>query len=79
MNLDNQTIIKYYKQKYNIMNIDKIFDEQCIENLKSNNLIEFNEIVEPSDINDDGPLVLKPGATIKVIKTDLFSSDKIEE
>lgn len=74
-----EKIIKYYKQKYNIMNIDKIFDEQCIENLKSNNLIEFNEIVEPSDINDDGPLVLKPGATIKVIKTDLFSSDKIEE
>lgn len=54
-----ERILRYYKQKYNITDIDKIFDKKCIENLLSNKIIEPNDIYmsvgeASSKLNDIG-------------------------
>lgn len=41
-----EKILKYYKQKYDITDIDKIFDKKCIESLKSDSIIELEKITE---------------------------------
>ena len=45
-----EKIIRYYKQKYNITDIDKIFDKKCIESLRSDSVIEFDKDSELDDI-----------------------------
>lgn len=39
-------IVKYFKEKYNIVNTYHIFDEECIRNLLSDNTITSDDIVE---------------------------------
>lgn len=44
-----EKILKYNKDKYNITDINMIFDEKCLEYLKSNKLINFDEVIESDE------------------------------
>jgi len=46
-------IIKYQSLKYNIKNINMIFDQDCLDNLKLNELIDLNENLDEGLENDD--------------------------
>jgi len=48
-----EKIIKYYEQKYNIIDVDKIFDKKCIKSLKSDNIIELKETTETEETKSD--------------------------
>ena len=43
-------IVKHFKEKYNMINTYDIFDEECIKNLLSNDIITSDDIVETEDV-----------------------------
>ena len=43
-------IIKYFKEKYNIINTYNIFDKECIENLLLDNIITSDDIIKTEDV-----------------------------
>ena len=50
-------IIKYYKQKYNIINTYDIFDKKCIETLLSDNVITSDDIIEVKDVIESSGVI----------------------
>ena len=50
-------IVKYFKEKYNIINTYDIFHKECIETLLSNNVIASNDIVEAEDVIESEDII----------------------
>lgn len=45
-------IIKYYKQRYDIVDFNKIFDKECIESLLSDNIITIEDIIKSDETTE---------------------------
>lgn len=47
-----EQVLKYSKERYNIEDVNTIFDEKCLERFKLNELINFDEVIESNETNE---------------------------